>query len=386
MTGSQPGPVIYNEPGQYTVTLKVSNALGRDSVKLTLKVFDWPQGMVSENRIVPSRPVYLSDKSSEQPVGVNWTVDGANPSKYTGSGPIELSLPQPGEYSTEQIVEFSEFIDTLVHYNRIKVIQDNIAFRSCTFSNVASTDHTGYLSLGTQGYFPGSNSSGITAYAEAFRNASDTAFMITGLTIQMEKVSRWASNYYLPVAIWNSQRQTVLRDSAKIGNLRDDSKLTVWFKSPVRFDTLVYGGFEVRPWDQGTFYSKMAIDRGSKGTNTAYAVKGTQWSPMTDIAGVHTSLDVQLETAYLRNSYAEEIQIVPNGNQGEFTLDLGKLVFKSVLVDVYSLSGQKIVSQTERNENQIRLSVNPPVSGIYLVRVTLDDLSLTKKVLVMRKP
>jgi len=386
LTGSQPVPVIFNEPGQYTVTLKIANALGRDSVKLTLKVFDWPQGVLSENRVVPGRTVVLSDQSSQTPLSVNWTVTGANPSKYVGAGPVELSLTSPGEFSTEQIVEFAEFIDTLVHFNRIKVIQDNIAFKSRTFTNVEPSDHTGFISMGTQGYFPGSNSLGIGAYAETFRNTTDTAYMITGLTFHLERISRWAANYYLPVVIWNSQRQPVLRDSVKIGNIREDSKITVWFKSPVKFDTVVYAGYEVRPWDQGTFYSRMAVDRGNRGINTASAIKGSQWSPMTDIAGVHTSLDVQLETAYLRNSYDEEISIVPNGNFGEFTLDLGKLVFKSVLVDVYSLTGQKLVSQTERTENLIRLRVLPPVSGIYLVRITLDELSLTKKVLVIRKP
>lgn len=385
LSGDRPAPVIFTESGQYSVSLTVANSMGRDSTRQSVRVFDYPAGIVSENRIVPGRTIELTDASTGSPLSVNWKIPKANPSIYVGGGPISLTLTDPGEYTTEQIVEFPEFSDTLVHYNRIKVLSDNIAFRSVTFTNIAKDDHTGFFTMGTQAYIPGSNSLGINAFADSFRNSGDTAYMITGITIHLERLSKWAGVYYLPVVVWNAQRQPVIRDSILLSNLRQDCRATVWLKSPVNFDTLNYVGFEIKPWDQGTFFSKMAVDRGPNGVNTAFAIKGNQWQPMTDVVGFHTSLDISLETAYLKNSYAKEISILKSSNNGQFQVDLGKLVFKSVRVAVFSLTGQQLTTETEKTGNIIDLQIQAPVSGIYLVRLLIDNLPpFTQKVLIVK--
>ncbi|HBB91180.1 MAG: hypothetical protein A2X22_07595 [Bacteroidetes bacterium GWF2_49_14] len=385
LSGDRPAPVVFPESGQYFASLTVANSMGRDSTRQSLRVFDYPDGNVSENRIVPGRTIELTDASTGSPLSVNWKIPNANPSIYAGAGPISLTLTDPGEYTTEQIVEFPEYSDTLVHYNRIKVLSDNIAFRSVTVTNIAKDDHTGFFTMGAQAYIPGSNSLGITAFADSFRNSGDTAYMITGITIHLERLSKWAGGYYLPVVVWNAQRQPVIRDSILLSDLRQDCRATIWLKSPVNFDTLNYVGFEIKPWDQGTFYSKMAIDRGSNGVNTAFAIKGNQWQPMTDVVGFHTSLDIGLETAYLKNSYAQEISILKSSNNGQFQVDLGKLVFKSVRVAVFSLTGQQLTTETEKTGNIIDLHIQAPVSGIYLVRLLIDDLPpFTQKVLIVK--
>ncbi len=386
LSGERPSPVVFTESGQYSVSLTVANGLGRDSVRQTVRVFDYPASILSENRIVPGRTVELTDASSGSPVSVQWRITDAIPSIYAGTGPIALTLTVPGEYTTEQIVEFPEYSDTLVHYNRIKVLSDNIAFRSATFTNIAKDDHTGFFSMGSQAVIPGSNGLGITAFADAFRNSGDTAFMITGITIHLERLSKWAGGYYLPVIVWNAKRQPVIRDSILLSNLRQDCRATIWLKSPVNFDTLNYIGFEIKPWDQGTFYSKMAVDRGPNGVNTAYAIKGNQWQPMPDVMGFHTSLDISLETAYLKNSYAQEISILKNFNSGHIQIDLGKLVYKSVRVSVFSLTGQQLTTESEKTGNLIDLQIQAPVSAIYLVRLVIDDLPpFTQKVLIIKE-
>lgn len=379
-----PAPVKYSFPGTYHVTLYISNELGIDSVQQTIIVYDCPSYSISENRIVPGRQIELSDQSSGSPVSVTWSVAGSSTPVFTGPN-LELSFPGKGDYSVSEIIEFADFTDTLVHYNQIRVIPDMIAFRSFTFSNVQKDEHTGYSAIGSQGYLPGSNNMGIVAYAEAYRNLSDTTFSINGITVPIEVRSEWQDNYYLPLVLWNANKQVVLRDSVLISKLMPQSRLTKWFSSPVNFDTLIYVGFEVRPWDQGTFVSKMATDRGETGNNTAYIIKGNQWQPATDVAGVHTSLDLSLETSVLLYSFIEEIRILPNYNDGNFTIDMGSLVFKDVGISIYNMRGQEVIADLSRNENQITFQVLPPVPGVYVVRLLIDKLEFNTKLMIIRR-
>ncbi len=378
-----PLPVKFSLPGTYHVTLTVSNDLGSDSLRQTITVADYPNYSLSESRIIPGRHISLTDQSTGAPLARSWSISGASPPVNSG-GNYELSFLNQGEYSVNEIVEYPGFSDTLIHYNQIKVIPDVIAFRSFSFNNVAADEHTGYTKMGQLGYLPGSNNQGVTAYAEAFRNTSDTAYIIHGISLPITARSNWSRNYYLPVVVWNANRQVIVRDSLLINNFLKNSRFTKWLKNPVSFDTLVYVGFEVRPWSEGTFVSKMAIDRGSPGPSTAFAVSGTQWQSFNDYAGIHTSLDLSIETSVLMNSYKEEIKILPNYNDGKFSLDLGNLVFSSVDVSIFNIKGQQVVADVTKNENQISFRIVPPVAGVYIVRLMIDKYEFATKLLILK--
>jgi len=378
-----PEPVKFSLPGTYHITLHVKNEQGINSLQQTITVSDYPSYAISETRIVPERQIELTDQSTGHPVSVSWSVTGASTPVYAGST-VELSFLNQGEYSVSEIVEFPDLTDTLIHYNQIRVIPDVLAYRSYTYSNVQTDEHTGYSAMGSQGYLPGSNNLGMNAFAEAFRNHSDTTFIINGITIPIEVRSKWSGNYYLPLVVWNANKQVVARDSVLISNYQPESRFTKWLKSPVNFDTLIYVGFEVRPWDQGTFVSKMATDRGEIGKNTAYIVKGTQWQSVTDVAGIHTSFDFSLETSVLMNSFNQEIRILPNYNDGNFTVDLGTLVFNKVDLSIYNIKGQKVIADVSKSDNQITFQVLPPVPGVYVVRLVIDNYQFATKLMIIR--
>ncbi len=377
-----PLPVKFDLPGTYHITLHISNDLGVDTLQQTITVTDFPSYLLSENRIVPGRQVELTDQSTGDPVSVSWSVTGATTPVFSGPD-MMLSFPDQGDYSVFEIVEFSDFSDTLVHYNQIRVIPDLLAFRPYSFSNVDPDEHTGYTTISSMGYLPGSNSQGVVGFAEAFRNTSDTTFIINGITIPIEKKSSWMSNYSLPIVIWNAKKQVIMRDSVMISNYLPESRLTKWLRSPVNFDTLIYIGFEVRPWDQGTFISKMATDRGETGENTAYVIKGSQWQSVTDFAGLHSSFDFTMETSILLNAFKEQIKILPNYNDGNFTVDLGALVFNQVDITVYNIKGQEVVTNVTKSDNQIAFQIQP-VPGVYVVRLIIDNFQFATKLMIIR--
>lgn len=380
-----PPPVKFTRSGIYQVTLRVTNELGTDSLQQSVTVSDCPSYSISETRIVPERQILITDNSTGTPVSISWSAKGSSSPAYSGNN-FELSFPKQGEYSVNEIVEYQEFADTIIHYNQVKVVNEVLTYRSFSFSNVKTDEHTGYSKMPeSQGYLPGSNNKGIVGYAEAFRNSSDTTFYIYGISIPIEVRSKWSPGYYLPVVVWNANRQVLMRDSVLISDYEPESRLTKWFRSPLNFDTLMYVGFEVRSWDQGTFVSKMATDRGDKGINTAYVIKGLQWQPFSVFAGIHTSLDLSLETSVYMNSYNQEIKIIPNYNNGLFTVDLGNLVFNKVDIAIFNIQGQKVIADVSKNDNQVIFRVLPGVSGVYIVRLTIDDYQFATKLMIVRQ-
>ena len=382
-TQKVPPFVKFNQPGTYRISLIVSNALGSDSLTQTVNVSGSSGYALSENRIVQGRRVELADKSTGFPVMIYWSVPGADTPAFTGEL-FGLSFASPGEYTVTESLVGPAYSDTLIHYNQIKVIPEVIAYKSTTYSNVEADEHAIYHSVAGQGYLPGSNSQQVTAFAEAFRNKTDTTFIINGITIPLAMRSSWAKGYYLPVVVWNAKKQVIMRDSVLISNFEENSRFTKWFKSPVNFDTLIYAGFEIKPWDKGTFVSLMATDRGENGLSTAYVIKDNQWSAVTDYAGLHTSFDFGLETSLLMDAYEKQIRIVPNYNDGIFTIDLGKLVFNKVDLTVFNMRGQQITPEISRSENSISFRIYPPVPGVYALRLVVDNYRFSTKVMVVR--
>lgn len=380
-----PSAVKFNIPGTYHVTLTVSNNLGTDSLRQTIIVSANRLNSISGNRIVPGHQVTLTDQSSGTPTSISWSVTGPKAAVY--SGPVyELSLLNQGEYSVSEMVEYSDFSDTLIHYNQIRVIPEVLAFRSYSFNNVGVDEHAGFIKMGQQGYIPGSNSQGVIAYAQEFRNSSDTTFFIQGITIPIAHRLNWTSDYYLPIVFWDSKKveMKAYRDSVKINSFQTNSRFTKWLRSPLSFDSLLYVGFEVRPWDKGTFVSQMATDRGINGKSNAFIVNANQWQGISDYAGVHTSLDLALETSVYMNTFQEEIKILPNYNSGKFTVDLGNLIYKTVDVSVYNVNGQQVITEVTEMSNQVSFQIIPPVAGVYVVRLLIDKLQFAAKVMILR--
>jgi hypothetical protein len=334
--------------------------------------------------VVPGRIIRITDLSTGNPLSVKWMIPGANPSGYLLPGDFEISFNEPGDYSMTQIVEYNDFTDTLVHYNQFRVLSDVLVFSSHIENNVPQNEHTRFVSYGAQGNFPGSNSLGIRSLAEEFRNRDSKSAMITGFSFPVEYVSGWADDYYLTCGIWNGKWQIMTRDSIKISDLVPGSRYTVRFKVPVNFDTVVYAGYELNPMEEGFFISKAAVDRGEKGKGTAYA-RTSSWSPVSDVLGLHTSLDISLETSTLSNAFVDQIKVRANGNYGNFTLDLGELVFSRVEISLFDMTGKQVSTVLTKPMNQVMFDFMPPSSGIYLLKVRIDYYELTTKVLILKK-
>jgi hypothetical protein len=110
----------------------------------------------------------------------------------------------------------------------------------------------------------------ISQFAEEFINESDSRQIISGITFPIQNLNIFSDDYYLTCCIWDANWELIASDSVNISTCSDSSFLTVRFKYPVMLDTLVYAGYQIKSWDQGTFASRASVDRGLNGKNTAY--------------------------------------------------------------------------------------------------------------------
>jgi hypothetical protein len=208
--------------------------------------------------------------------------------------------------------------------------------------------------------------------------------MITGISLPVEILKEYSRDYYISCYIWNAKWEILTKDSVKLSDWEESSRFTARFNYPVKFDTLIYAGYSIKPWSHATFASKAAVDRGLDGKNTAFVKFGNNWTSVPDVFGLHTSLDLSLEITPMSQIYQDEIKIAGGLNYGEFEIDLGKLVFRQVDVTVYDMMLRQVTSTMSHNDNVVRLAFRPPASGVYVVRIQLDYFAYFRNVIVFR--
>ena len=73
------------------------------------------------------------------------------------------------------------------------------------------------------------------------------------------------------------------------------------------------------------------------------------------------------------------LKIYPNPNSGTFTVS--NSVGGVMKIEVYNLLGSKITSQVT-NDNAVSINLGDVAKGIYLVKVTINDVTTTTKITV----
>ncbi|RTY95152.1 endonuclease [Flavobacterium sp. GT3R68] len=106
--------------------------------------------------------------------------------------------------------------------------------------------------------------------------------------------------------------------------------------------------------------------------------KATQWDVFTldTCNNLGSRLSENIEE---NNLYFNDVRIYPNPSNGNFTIDFGKADSGSS-IEIYSLFGQKVFEKN--NTDNSSLSLSNLQKGIYLLRVTKDSKSITKKIII----
>jgi PKD repeat protein len=127
-TSSDKNPVVqYNTPGIFDVMLILSNAHGVDSIfecgYLTVPKPKKPVADFYLNRtnIYTGWYVYFRDNSENYPTSWNWTFEGGEPSKATGSVTNAIYYYKPGNYNVKLVVSNVLGSDSIVKQAYVSV-------------------------------------------------------------------------------------------------------------------------------------------------------------------------------------------------------------------------------------------------------------------------
>jgi PKD repeat protein len=124
-TLQSPPPIMYDTPGQYSVTLIVTNPAGSDTMTMEnlMDINYAPEAAfeASQTMIMAGEGVTFTDMSSYDPTSWYWEFEGGDPATSTAQNPPEIIYDTPGTYTVTfaAINEYGE--DTLVEENYIQV-------------------------------------------------------------------------------------------------------------------------------------------------------------------------------------------------------------------------------------------------------------------------
>lgn len=78
----------------------------------------------------------------------------------------------------------------------------------------------------------------------------------------------------------------------------------------------------------------------------------------------------------------EEFKMWPNPAENTVNIELGLNISGNVAISIYNINGKKVASYDKDASQQIQLNINELNTGVYLVKVTSNEATFTKKLLV----
>jgi hypothetical protein len=82
------------------------------------------------------------------------------------------------------------------------------------------------------------------------------------------------------------------------------------------------------------------------------------------------------------NNISSHLKVYPNPVQEKLTVKLDNAVQKGFSIQLFDLYGKKLLQQTTRQQT-LSIDVTQLVPGIYFLKVTSENQSLTRKINVL---
>ena len=84
-------------------------------------------------------------------------------------------------------------------------------------------------------------------------------------------------------------------------------------------------------------------------------------------------------------SYNKQLKVYPNPSQGEFTIDLSKIVFENFTWSIYSTKGSQVKNGTiSQYSNSLNFNLNGLNAGVYILKMNVDGEILKRKLLLVK--
>jgi PKD repeat protein len=378
-------PVVkFNSSGEFKVKLVVNNTFGSDSLFQTVAVRDFTGFEANQTRVVKGARVEFRDISTGEPISHQWIFEGGDPASSSLPGEVEVRYKEPGIYDVTLVIGYPDFTDTLYYRDYINVVPETLLFSGKGLRTIRKEYASEAFKIEGRGWIAGSNDIGIDAFSNAFLISKDTLNVASGIRISIGLLPDDVAGSYLTAVLWDEDFNEIIRDSVEIRNEPFPDYQTIWFRHPVGVDSLVYAGFIVPEFDDGIFCSKIATPRNLTDSGSAFARLNGNWLGLYEASGLVSDLSITLETEYIFQDFKSQIKLSPVITGDRIYLDLNTLVFDTFHVYVYDLAGREVITDYSLTDKYLDLEFLEPVSGMYLMVFRLDNLTFTKKILLVR--
>ena len=93
---------------------------------------------------------------------------------------------------------------------------------------------------------------------------------------------------------------------------------------------------------------------------------------------IRDSTNVGFTLGLFDQELARKVSMYPNPSTSDVTIDFGDLNIESSKASIYSTVGQ-LVSEVDITEKSTTLNTSSLQSGVYLIRITSGDSSVTRR-------
>ena len=386
-TEQHPHNIRYNNIGSFNVTLIVSNTLGAD----TLVMEDYIHVIPSIGNAVPkakftcasrlvqvNTPVNFVDQSEGYPMFWSWNFEGGTPASSEFQVlPEGVIYENSGVYDVTLAVSNTNGGDILTKHDYIVVYENYVGSYCDTLCNLLPDETAIKLGAhGLSGYLGGTNSDGITTYADKFEYY--TFNEISSIIVPIMKLEYSNPNDYITFITWDgndpvpttvlSEQKVFLRD------LRENYFQIINFNKPLQIDGPFYLGYTI-PYSSSTnIVIGLSHNRGYGRPNTFFVQKDGEWKTVSE-AYDNISASSGIRVAACLNGedgielFSETVSIYPNPCENLLNIENTSGFEPNDFIEIFDNLGRLVYSNNSLNGEKVEINVSNLPIGTYVTRM-----------------
>ena len=401
--------INYPDLGDFDVMLIVYGPFGTDTAykENYIHVLSPGQGTevvvdfqaITPRLLMQGGSVSYEDLSTGMPINFNWTFEGGTPSTSTVQNPQNIVYSTPGIYDVTLSASNSISSDTLKKTDYIVVtsqIWPDPHGYCDTITNVANNEVPYSFRNLTQtwGYIPGHNGFFVSSYADKFLNYLFE--YVRAVIIPVAKSYPNSSGAKVRFAVWEVDSLTgrpgniIGYKDVSMTGFNPNMYTAIEFNEPIPVNSKFFVGYQIfYNTPQDTFVTYISPNRGVGGTNTMFIEQAGNWKTPQELLldTLNTSLVIKVVGCVVGNEEIDLNQIIkvyPNPVKDILFLDFNDIYAKNATIKLLDATGREVNVKIVKNINNAYIDMTKLSNGIYLLKISLNGNSITKKITLIK--